>query len=65
MMNLLLHAIEGGVDLADTLSPDGERLNQVFCWEYVLLRNLRDATTTQSNANRVLKPGKWPATIRQ
>lgn len=26
MMNLLLHGIEGGVDLADTLSPDGERL---------------------------------------
>ena len=28
MMNLLLHGIEGGVDLADTLSPDGERLSQ-------------------------------------
>lgn len=28
MMNLLLHGIEGGVDLADTLSPDGERLPQ-------------------------------------
>ena len=26
MMNLLLHGIDGGVDLADTLSPDGERL---------------------------------------
>jgi type I restriction enzyme M protein len=26
MMNLLLHGIEGGVVLADTLSPDGERL---------------------------------------
>jgi type I restriction enzyme M protein len=26
MMNILLHGIEGGVDLADTLSPDGERL---------------------------------------
>jgi type I restriction enzyme M protein len=26
MMNLLLHGIEGGVDLADTLAPDGERL---------------------------------------
>jgi type I restriction enzyme M protein len=26
MMNLLLHGIEGGVNLADTLSPDGERL---------------------------------------
>ena len=26
MMNLLLHGIEGGVALADTLSPDGERL---------------------------------------
>jgi type I restriction enzyme M protein len=26
MMNLLLHGIEGGVELADTLSPDGERL---------------------------------------
>jgi type I restriction enzyme M protein len=26
MMNLLLHGIEGGVDLGDTLSPDGERL---------------------------------------
>jgi type I restriction enzyme M protein len=26
LMNLLLHGIEGGVDLADTLSPDGERL---------------------------------------
>jgi type I restriction enzyme M protein len=26
MMNLLLHGIGGGVDLADTLSPDGERL---------------------------------------
>src|ERR1019366_7356295 len=25
MMNLLLHGIEGGVELADTLSPDGER----------------------------------------
>jgi hypothetical protein len=25
-MNLLLHGIEGGVELADTLSPDGERL---------------------------------------
>jgi type I restriction enzyme M protein len=25
MMNLLLHGIEGGVALADTLSPDGER----------------------------------------
>lgn len=29
MMNLLLHGIEGGVDLADTLSPDGERLPKV------------------------------------
>src|SRR5713226_8171552 len=28
MMNLLLHGIEGGVDLADTLSPDGERLSK-------------------------------------
>src|SRR6266481_5896466 len=27
MMNLLLHGIEGGVELADTLSPDGERLS--------------------------------------
>lgn len=26
MMNLLLHGIEGGVALADTLSPDGEQL---------------------------------------
>src|ERR1039458_9472765 len=26
MMNLLLHGIEGGGELADTLSPDGERL---------------------------------------
>lgn len=26
LMNLLLHGIEGGVVLADTLSPDGERL---------------------------------------
>jgi type I restriction enzyme M protein len=26
LMNLLLHGVEGGVDLADTLSPDGERL---------------------------------------
>lgn len=26
MMNLLLHGIEGGVELTDTLSPDGERL---------------------------------------
>jgi type I restriction enzyme M protein len=26
MMNLLLHGIEGGVELSDTLSPDGERL---------------------------------------
>lgn len=26
MMNLLLHGIEGGVELVDTLSPDGERL---------------------------------------
>ena len=26
MMNLLLHGIEGVVELADTLSPDGERL---------------------------------------
>jgi type I restriction enzyme M protein len=26
MMNLLLHGIEGGVELADTLSPDGENL---------------------------------------
>lgn len=26
MMNLLLHGVEGGVDLVDTLSPDGERL---------------------------------------
>jgi type I restriction enzyme M protein len=26
MMNLLLHGIDGGVELADTLSPDGERL---------------------------------------
>ena len=26
LMNLLLHGIEGGVELADTLSPDGERL---------------------------------------
>jgi type I restriction enzyme M protein len=26
LMNLLLHGIEGGVDVADTLSPDGERL---------------------------------------
>lgn len=26
MMNLLLHGIEGGVQLADTLSPDGESL---------------------------------------
>jgi type I restriction enzyme M protein len=26
MMNLLLHGIEGSVELADTLSPDGERL---------------------------------------
>lgn len=26
MMNLLLHGIEGGVELADALSPDGERL---------------------------------------
>ena len=29
MMNLLLHGIEGGVELADTLSPDGERLSKV------------------------------------
>jgi type I restriction enzyme M protein len=28
LMNLLLHGIEGGVALADTLSPDGERLPQ-------------------------------------
>lgn len=28
MMNLLLHGIEGGVELADTLSPDGERLTR-------------------------------------
>ncbi len=28
MMNLLLHGIEGGVELIDTLSPDGERLPQ-------------------------------------
>jgi type I restriction enzyme M protein len=28
MMNLLLHGIEGGVELADTLSPDGERLSK-------------------------------------
>jgi type I restriction enzyme M protein len=28
MMNLLLHGIEGGVELADTLSPDGERLQK-------------------------------------
>jgi type I restriction enzyme M protein len=28
MMNLLLHGIEGGVKLADTLSPDGERLSK-------------------------------------
>lgn len=28
MMNLLLHGIEGGVELADTLSPDGERLTK-------------------------------------
>lgn len=27
MMNLLLHGVEGGVELADTLSPDGERLS--------------------------------------
>lgn len=26
MMNLLLHGIEGGVELADTLSPDGDKL---------------------------------------
>jgi type I restriction enzyme M protein len=26
LMNLLLHGIEGGVELVDTLSPDGERL---------------------------------------
>ena len=26
MMNLLLHGIEGGVELVDTLSPDGEQL---------------------------------------
>ncbi len=26
LMNLLLHGIEGGVELADTLSPDGERM---------------------------------------
>jgi type I restriction enzyme M protein len=26
LMNLLLHGIDGGVELADTLSPDGERL---------------------------------------
>lgn len=26
LMNMLLHGIEGGVELADTLSPDGERL---------------------------------------
>lgn len=29
LMNLLLHGIEGGVELADTLSPDGERLRKV------------------------------------
>jgi type I restriction enzyme M protein len=28
MMNLLLHGVEGGVELADTLSPDGERLRK-------------------------------------
>jgi type I restriction enzyme M protein len=28
MMNLLLHGIDGGVELADTLSPDGERLSK-------------------------------------
>jgi type I restriction enzyme M protein len=28
LMNLLLHGIEGGVELADTLSPDGERLSK-------------------------------------
>lgn len=28
MMNLLLHGIEGGVELTDTLSPDGERLSK-------------------------------------
>ena len=28
MMNLLLHGIEGGVTLADTLSPDGEQLRK-------------------------------------
>jgi type I restriction enzyme M protein len=28
MMNLLLHGIEGGVELVDTLSPDGERLSK-------------------------------------
>ncbi len=28
LMNLLLHGIEGGVELADTLSPDSERLSK-------------------------------------
>jgi type I restriction enzyme M protein len=28
LMNLLLHGIEGGVELADTLSPDGESLSK-------------------------------------
>src|SRR4029079_8956002 len=28
MMNLLLHGIEGGIELGDTLSPDGERLTK-------------------------------------
>jgi type I restriction enzyme M protein len=28
LMNLLLHGIEGGVELVDTLSPDGERLSK-------------------------------------
>ncbi len=28
LMNMLLHGIEGGVELGDTLSPDGERLGK-------------------------------------
>lgn len=56
MMNLLLHGIEGGVDLADTLSPDGERLSKAD----LLLTNPPSAPRRRraANALRLLRHGR-------
>ena len=64
LMNLLLHGIEGGVVLADTLSPDGERLPKADLCSPIHRSALRRAVVGRPDPTSRSRPTRrtnnWP-----